>query len=159
MIQLPILTSKTFFCVKNFQIISHYVTACTTFQLSSQFANFSVVLCKDHDQIFRAPTGRDVEVFPLRIYLGKSWNRFSRTADKVRGTRKPKNGIRARDTVSLRKHNNYRGLHLIMATTNGEYKARKPRPLQTRTSWSENCEEIEVPGTPKTPRTSTTPGR
>lgn len=47
-----------------------------------------------------------------------------------------------------------------MATTNGEqYKARKPRPLQARTtSWSENCDDIEVPGTPKTPRTSTTPG-
>lgn len=44
------------------------------------------------------------------------------------------------------------------ATSNGEnYKAKKPRPLLSR-AWSENCEEVEVPGTPKTPRTSTTPG-
>lgn len=45
-----------------------------------------------------------------------------------------------------------------MATSNGErYKARKPRGLVAR-AWSENCEEVEVPGSPKTPRTSTTPG-
>lgn len=45
-----------------------------------------------------------------------------------------------------------------MATSNGErYKARKPRGLVAR-AWSESCEEIEVPGSPKTPRTSTTPG-
>lgn len=45
-----------------------------------------------------------------------------------------------------------------MATSNGErYKARKPRGLVAR-AWSESCDEIEVPGSPKTPRTSTTPG-
>lgn len=43
--------------------------------------------------------------------------------------------------------------------TNGVAKAKKPRPVLART-WSENYEiqDIEVPGTPKTPRTSTTPG-
>lgn len=36
---------------------------------------------------------------------------------------------------------------------------RKPRPLRT-VSWSESVEETEldIPGTPRTPRTSTTPG-
>lgn len=36
----------------------------------------------------------------------------------------------------------------------------KLAPLTTRTvSWSENTnDDIEIPGTPKTPRTSTTPG-
>lgn len=43
--------------------------------------------------------------------------------------------------------------------TNGVAKAKKPRPVLART-WSENYEiqDVEVPGTPKTPRTSTTPG-
>lgn len=35
---------------------------------------------------------------------------------------------------------------------------KKPKPLICR-SWSENYDDVEVPGTPKTPRTSTTPGR
>lgn len=45
------------------------------------------------------------------------------------------------------------------ATKNGETynNSRKPKPLLNR-AWSENCEEVEIPGTPKTPRTSTTPG-
>lgn len=36
---------------------------------------------------------------------------------------------------------------------------KKPGPLRT-VSWSENVEEsnLDVPGTPRTPRTSTTPG-
>lgn len=43
--------------------------------------------------------------------------------------------------------------------SNGVAKGKKPRPVLTRT-WSENYEiqDVEVPGTPKTPRTSTTPG-
>lgn len=47
-----------------------------------------------------------------------------------------------------------------VANTNGtgEYKSsKKPRPLLNK-NWSELCQEVEVPGTPKTPRTSTTPG-
>ncbi|XP_028131329.1 GTP cyclohydrolase 1 isoform X1 [Diabrotica virgifera virgifera] len=51
-----------------------------------------------------------------------------------------------------------------MATVNGDHttnniKAKKPRPLLART-WSENYEikDVEVPGSPQTPRTSTTPG-
>ncbi|KAI4472115.1 gtp cyclohydrolase i [Holotrichia oblita] len=34
---------------------------------------------------------------------------------------------------------------------------KKPKPLICR-SWSENYDDVEIPGTPKTPRTSTTPG-
>lgn len=36
---------------------------------------------------------------------------------------------------------------------------KKPAPLRT-VSWSENVEEtdLDIPGTPRTPRTSTTPG-
>lgn len=46
--------------------------------------------------------------------------------------------------------------------TNGDHFAgqgmiKKPKPLICK-SWSENYEDVEVPGTPKTPRTSTTPG-
>lgn len=43
--------------------------------------------------------------------------------------------------------------------TNGIGKAKKPRPVLART-WSDNydIQDVEVPGTPKTPRTSTTPG-
>lgn len=49
--------------------------------------------------------------------------------------------------------------------TNGqncEYTDRRPKlaPLKTRTvSWTDNGDDIEVPGTPRTPRTSTTPGK
>lgn len=41
---------------------------------------------------------------------------------------------------------------------NGNNDSKKPKPLLCR-AWSENCQEVDVPGTPKTPRTSTTPGR
>lgn len=44
----------------------------------------------------------------------------------------------------------------VVATSNGEQK-RRPRPLIAR-AWSENFDDVEIPGTPKTPRTSTTPG-
>ncbi|XP_023011515.1 GTP cyclohydrolase punch isoform X1 [Leptinotarsa decemlineata] len=51
-----------------------------------------------------------------------------------------------------------------MATTNGDHcanniKTKKSLPVLSRT-WSENYDitDVEVPGTPKTPRTSTTPG-
>lgn len=40
---------------------------------------------------------------------------------------------------------------------NGEMKASKPRPILNR-AWSDLCDDVEIPGTPKTPRTSTTPG-
>ncbi|KAJ8922288.1 hypothetical protein NQ315_004227 [Exocentrus adspersus] len=55
---------------------------------------------------------------------------------------------------------------LAMATTNGDHCAgnsvvakKKTRPVLVKT-WSENYEinDVEVPGTPRTPRTSTTPG-
>lgn len=56
-------------------------------------------------------------------------------------------------------------MEMAAASTNGEqcqYERPRPRlaPLQNRTvSWSENTnDDIEIPGTPKTPRTSTTPG-
>lgn len=47
----------------------------------------------------------------------------------------------------------------VIAQTNGEQQKapRRPRPLISR-AWSENFDDVEVPGTPKTPRTSTTPG-
>lgn len=47
----------------------------------------------------------------------------------------------------------------VSHVSNGVTKAKKPRPVLART-WSESyeLEDVEVPGTPKTPRTSTTPG-
>lgn len=50
---------------------------------------------------------------------------------------------------------------VMMAASNGDaaktpYKSAKPR-LLART-WSESCDDVDVPGSPKTPRTSTTPG-
>lgn len=49
-----------------------------------------------------------------------------------------------------------------MATNGDQTNCKKTiqRPVLART-WSENYDltDIEVPGTPKTPRTSTTPGR
>lgn len=41
---------------------------------------------------------------------------------------------------------------------NNNKDTKKPKPLLCR-AWSENCQEVDIPGTPKTPRTSTTPGR
>lgn len=51
------------------------------------------------------------------------------------------------------------GDHCVNHINNGVVKAKKPRPVLSRT-WSESYEkqDIEIPGTPKTPRTSTTPG-
>lgn len=80
--------------------------------------------------------------------------------------------VRSCCDVNRDKENNIL-LSLNMASTNGDHcvsnggnhvtngiaKAKKPRPVLART-WSESYEiqDIEVPGTPKTPRTSTTPG-
>lgn len=100
------------FYVQNCRIICAYTANHTIIPVCEFFKSPAMITAR-----FSAlPQVTGVDVFPLRIYLGKSWNRFSRTADKVRGARKPKNGVRARDTVSLRKHNNYynyRRLHLI----------------------------------------------
>ena len=44
-----------------------------------------------------------------------------------------------------------------MASNGDHIKVMKPKPIISRT-WSDSYEDVEVPGTPKTPRTSTTPG-